>query len=119
MSSAVKTATGGSSLLMRGFGSSSVPTFGTKPGAAAITPTFGDAKSATMTPGSIPPPQSKPAIAAALTSSFGGSMQNLSALGQGPNLNNTKQQSSPGVERQQSEGSRSKTPVAGKLSGVY
>uniref|UniRef100_K1QHM0 Nucleoporin Nup159/Nup146 N-terminal domain-containing protein n=1 Tax=Magallana gigas TaxID=29159 RepID=K1QHM0_MAGGI len=112
MSSAVKTATGGSSLLMRGFGSSSVPTFGTKPGAAAITPTFGDAKSATMTPGSIPPPQSKPAIAAALTSSFGGSMQNLSALGQGPNLNNTKQQSSPGVERQQSEGSRSKTPVA-------
>lgn len=39
-------------------------------------------------------------------------MQNLATLGQGPNLNNTKQQSSPGVERQQSEGSRSKTPVA-------
>lgn len=117
--SAVKPATGGSSLVMPGFKSSSVPTFGTKPGAAAVTPTFGDAKSATMTAGSIPQPQSKPAIAAALTSSFGGSMQNLSALGQGPNLNSTKQQSAPGVERQQSEGSRSKTPVAGKLSEVY
>ncbi|XP_078324262.1 uncharacterized protein LOC111123666 [Crassostrea virginica] len=105
-SPAVPPVSAGSSSGVPGFGSSSslsVPAFGVKPGTGTMTSSLGDVKPATNT-NSIS--QSKAPIASALTSNFGGSIQNLSTLGNAQNLSVTKPQQTPAAEIQLPDGGR-------------